>query len=289
MAPETELTSYQAIIDDARKNRGEWVLIERDGPVATVRMNDRESLNALSAPLTVQLLDSLNEVIAEPAIRAVVLTGTDPGFCAGGDQRAIQQVAHPLIDQSEAGVTALWRWIRYQFSGLARAIIRTDKTFIAAVNGPCAGVGMGTALACDLILASERAKFTVAFGRIGLITAVGTSHFLTHRVGYHRAFDLYTSGRILSGQDAYDMGMVNEVLPHERLLPRAYERCEQILSLPEHSVAMIKPLLRSAHDIPWEHSLVAEEFAEPMCFTTRAHRDAVSAFLSRRSGASDGR
>lgn len=290
MAPETELISYQAIIDDARKKRGEWVLIERDGPIATVRMNDRESLNGLNGPLTVQLLDSLNEVIAEPEIRAIILTGTDPGFCAGGDIRAIKQVAHPLIDHSDAGVTSLWRWIRYQFSGLARAIVRTDKSVIAAVNGPCAGVGMGVALAADLILASERAKFVVAFGQVGLITAVGTSHFLTHRLGYHKAFDLYTSGRILSGQEAFDMGIANEVLPHERLMPRARERCEQILSLPEHAVAMVKPLLRSAADIPWEQSLVAEEFAEPMCFSTRAHREAVSAFLSRRSGAGpDGR
>ena len=289
MTQEAERISYQAIIDHAREHRGEWVQVERSGPIATVRMNDRDSLNALSGPLTVQLLDTLNEVIADSSVRAIVLTGTDPGFCAGGDQRAIQQVAHPLIDESDAGVTSLWRWIRYQFSGLARAIIRTDKPVVAAVNGACAGVGMGVALACDIILASERAKFTVAFGRIGLITAVGTSHYLAHRLGYHRAFDLYTSGRVLSGQEAYELGIVNELLPHDRLMGRAMERTEQILSLPEHSVAMIKPLLRTAADIPWEHSLVAEEFAEPMCFTTRAHRDAVSAFLSRRGGSRDGR
>jgi 2-(1,2-epoxy-1,2-dihydrophenyl)acetyl-CoA isomerase len=196
-------------------------------------------------------------------VRTVVLTGSDPAFSAGGDLRLMTEAAHP------------------QFGGVAKLITRTDKAFVAAVNGPAAGVGLAFALACDVLLLSERARIVPAFGKIGLIPEVGTSWLLTRRLGYQRTFELFAAGRILEGEDAYALGLGNAVVAHEQLMGTAAEWCDRIEDLPPHVLAMMKPLLRNAADMTWEQAIAMEEFAEPACFTTRAHRDGVAELLAR--------
>jgi 2-(1,2-epoxy-1,2-dihydrophenyl)acetyl-CoA isomerase len=274
-------TSYVEAVAEARSSDQQLVVVERKAAHALVRMDDPEKLNPLSAELTVQLHDALRELARDEELRAVVLTGTDPAFSAGGDLRLMQDTAHPMVDEGAGGATSAWRWIRMEFGGIARLITRTDKAFVAAVNGAAAGVGLAFALACDLILASERARLVPAFGRIGLIPEVGTSWLLTRRLGYQRTFELFAGGRVLSGDEAERIGLVNAVLPHDELLPAALEWCERIETLPPHVVPMMKPLLRGAADMSWDHAIAMEEFAEPMCFTTTAHREAVAELLSR--------
>ncbi|HEX8854380.1 MAG TPA: enoyl-CoA hydratase/isomerase family protein [Thermoleophilaceae bacterium] len=273
------VTVYEDIVDAARADTRELVRVERDGDHAIVRMDDPESLNALSAPLTLQLHDALAALAADRAIRSIVLTGSDPAFSAGGDLRLMQD-AHEGIDEGDQGATLAWRWIRYQFGGIARLITRTDKAFIAAVNGAAAGVGLAFALACDIVIASERARIVPAFMKIGLLPEVGTSWHLTRRIGYQRTFELFAGGRILSAQEADDLGMVNAVVPHDALMDAALEWCKRISQLPPHALAMTKPLLRNAADMPWEGAITMEELAEPNCFTTTAHRGAVQALLA---------
>jgi 2-(1,2-epoxy-1,2-dihydrophenyl)acetyl-CoA isomerase len=271
---------YAEFVAAAREETERLVVVERDATNAVVRLDDPEALNPLSAPLTVQLLDALNSLAADPGVRTIVLTGTDPAFSAGGDLRLMESYAHPVLEEGEQGATAIWRWIRNQFGGVVRTIARTDKAFVAAVNGPAAGVGLAFALACDLILLSERARIVPAFGRIGLLPEVGTSWLLTRRLGYQKTFELFASGRVLKGAEAYELGLGNELMEHDRLLPAAREWCERIDALPEHVVPMMKPLLRGAADASWEQSLAMEEFAEPATFSTRAHREAVRELLA---------
>jgi 2-(1,2-epoxy-1,2-dihydrophenyl)acetyl-CoA isomerase len=254
--------------------------LQRDGSRAIVRLNDPDKLNPLSAALTVQLRRALTELAADPAVRVVVLTGADPAFSAGGDLRLMRDVAHPMIDEGPDGATGAWEWIRNEFGAIAKLITRTDKTFIAAVNGAAAGVGLSFVLACDLVVASERASFVPAFGRIGLVPEVGQSWLLTRRLGYQRTFELFATGRHLSGREAYELGLVNDVVAHEQLLARAGDWCEQLDRLPPHVSKMMKPLLRNAADMTWEQAIAMEEFAEPMCFTTAGHRTAVEELLA---------
>jgi 2-(1,2-epoxy-1,2-dihydrophenyl)acetyl-CoA isomerase len=246
-------------------------------------MDDPGHLNALGLTLTVQLLDGLSALETDPEIRAIVLTGADPAFSAGGDLRAMQQTVHGLVDRSPEGATAMWRWIRYQFGGVVRLITRSDKVFVAAINGAAAGVGLAFALACDLLVASEQARLVLAFGRIGLVPEVGTSWLLTRRLGYQKTFELFLSGEVLSAREAERLGLVNEVVAPGSELDRALEWCERAGRLPAHALAMTKPLLRGAADMTWEQAIAMEEFAEPMCFTTRAHRDTVRGMLDKRS------
>jgi 2-(1,2-epoxy-1,2-dihydrophenyl)acetyl-CoA isomerase len=271
--------TYEDAITRARGHE-ELVVVERHGAHATVTLDDPEKLNPLSAPLTIQLREALEAVARDPALKAIVITGRDPAFSAGGDLRLMQDTAAPMLNESPEGATDIWRWIRNQFGGIARLIARTDKAFIAAVNGPAAGVGLAFALACDVMLLSDRARIVPAFGRIGLIPEVGTSWLLTRRLGYQRTFGMFASGRQLSAEDAFALGLGNELVPHADLLPAAEKWCERIERLPNHVLEMSKPLLRNAADLTWEQAIAMEEFAEPMCFTTQAHRDGVQELLA---------
>jgi 2-(1,2-epoxy-1,2-dihydrophenyl)acetyl-CoA isomerase len=272
---------YEQVVTEAR-SAPELISIERTGAHAIVTLDDPDRLNPLSAALTVQLHDQLAKLANDPDVRAIVLTGRDPAFSAGGDLRMMVDNARGMLE-SPAGATDIWRWIRNQFGGIARLITRTDKAFIAAVNGPAAGVGLAFALACDVLLLSERARIVPAFGRIGLLPEVGNSWYLTRRLGYQRAFGMFASGEHLSGEQAFGLGLGNELVEHERLLDSARAWCERIERMPAHVIEMSKPLLRQCADMTWEQAIAIEEFAEPMCFTTQAHRDGVDELL-RRSG-----
>ena len=272
--------TYEALVAEAEADPRTLVRVDRAGAVATVTLDDPEKYNVLSAPLTVQLRRHLQALVADRTVRVVVLTGADPAFSAGGDVRLMTKAAGIL--ESDDGAVGLWRWIRQHFGGIARLIAQSDTAFVAAVNGAAAGVGLAFAYACDLLIASERARLVPAFGNIGLVPEVGTSWFLTRRVGYQRAFELFVSGREIGGAEAAAMGLVNHVVPHERLLDEARAWAERIVAAPDAIVSLAKPLLRRAADATWEQAIAMEELAEPMCFTTAGHRAAVAAFLRRR-------
>lgn len=274
---------YDAMIERFRREGADLVTVARppSSACAVVRMNDPARLNALSGPLTVRLRDELEALVADPSLRTIVLTGAGGTFSAGGDLRLMRDTAWPLLASAE-GAPALWRWIRTQFGGIVRLLTQSDKTFIAAVDGSAAGVGLSFALACDLVLLSSRARLHTAFGRIGLVPEVGLSWLLTRRLGHARTFELFLSGEPLTPDEAVRLGLANAVHPPDALEEAALDWCRRIQKVPEHAVRMAKPLLRAAADLSWHHALLTEEFAEPSCFSTTTHREAVSALLSGR-------
>jgi 2-(1,2-epoxy-1,2-dihydrophenyl)acetyl-CoA isomerase len=275
--------SYESWVDQFRAAGEGLVEVRRPRPgCAVVTMNDPRRLNALSGPLAVRLRDELDRLVADPSTRSIVLTGAGGAFSAGGDLRLMRDTAWPLLETPE-GSTALWRWIRHQFGGVVRLIAQSDVPFVAAVDGAAAGVGLAFALACDIILLSSRARLVTAFARIGLLPEVGMSWALTRRIGYQRAFELFLSGEPLAADEAHRLGLASAVCPPDALEAAALAWCDRIAALPPHAVRMAKPLLRAAADQPWPHALVTEELAEPNCFTTAAHRQAVTELLSNRA------
>ncbi|KUH81312.1 MULTISPECIES: enoyl-CoA hydratase/isomerase family protein [unclassified Mycobacterium] len=251
--------------------------VERSDDRAVVTLDEPQRLNVLSAPLVRQLRSALVELDADPDVRAVVLTGADPGFSAGGDLQ-MMDAAIGQLDAPE-GTADVWRWIRREFGGIARLIAGSDTIFVAALNGAAAGVGLAWALTCDLVIASERAVIVPAFGRLGLIPEVGTSWALTRRLGYQGALAFYLRGAHIDARQAQRLGLVQEVVEHDRLLAAADEWCSRICAMPPHTVAMAKPLLRAAADADWADALTLEEFAEPTCFTTAAFAESVRSML----------
>ena len=277
------MTLYQDMLSQGAADGRRLVRVERDGTRAVVTLCDPERLNPLTAGLTVQLQAHLSDLAADPSLRAVVITGQDPAFCAGGDLEMIQSGATAIQAAADpSDTTDAWRWIRRQFGGVVRTMTTTDKIFIAAVNGAAAGVGLAFALACDLIIASDRAVLVPAFGRLGLVPEVGTSWLLTRRLGYHAAMAFYISGRHLGAAEAERLGLVQEVHPHDELLAAADRWCERIGAFPPHALELTKPLLRAAADAPWEQALKLEEYAEANCFSATALPAAAAAVKSRR-------
>jgi len=272
------MTFYEDLVSAGREHSDPVVRVQRGDDRAVVTLDDPDKLNVLSAPLVQQLKTALEELLGDRAIRAIVLTGADPGFCAGGDLRMMADTPAGLA--SAEGATDIWRWIRYEFGAIVRLIARSDVAFIAAINGPAAGVGLAWALTCDLAIASERARIVPAFGRLGLLPEVGTSWAITRRLGYQGAFAYYAGGQQLDAQRARELGLVHEVVAHEQLLIAADAWCTRVCALPAHALAMTKPLLRAAADGSWESTLAMEEFAEPQCFTTGAFQEAVRGMLS---------
>jgi 2-(1,2-epoxy-1,2-dihydrophenyl)acetyl-CoA isomerase len=273
--PESVYRALVAAGDDP--DAPERVRVDHRGERAVVTLHESDRLNVLSAPLVRQLRRALQALDADADVRSVVVTGVDPGFSAGGDLK-MMQIAVEQRDAPE-GVADVWRWIRREFGGIARLIAGSDTIFIAALNGAAAGVGLAWALTCDVVLASERAVIVPAFGRLGLIPEVGTSWALTRRLGYHGALAYYLRGDHIDARTALRLGLVQEVVEHDRLLATADEWCSRIAELPPHAVAMTKPLLRAAADANWNDALTLEEFAEPTCFTTAAFADSVHAML----------
>jgi 2-(1,2-epoxy-1,2-dihydrophenyl)acetyl-CoA isomerase len=280
----TSPTYSEQVATGAAETR-ELVTVDHRSDRAVVTLRDPGKRNVLSAGLVFQLKAVLTELAGDRAVRAVVLTGEDPAFSTGGDLRMMESAIARLADPAdEQGAADIWRWIRLEFGAIVRLIARTDKAFIAALNGPAAGVGLAFALTCDVAIAAEDAVLVPAFGRLGLIPEVGTSWALTRALGYRGAFAFYVAGRHMTAAEAQAHGLVGEVVPHDRLLAVADEWCDRICALPEHALNLTKPLLRATADQPWEQALVTEEFAEPMCFTTRAFADGVAAVTAATAG-----
>lgn len=253
------------------------VRVEHRGDRAVVTLDEPQRLNVLSAPLVRQLRRALTALDADADVRSVVLTGADPGFSAGGDLRMMGAAVDSL--SAPEGTADVWRWIRREFGGIARLVAGSDTIFVAALNGAAAGVGLAWALTCDLVIASERAVIVPAFGRLGLIPEVGTSWALTRRLGYQGALAYYLRGEHIDANEAHRLGLVQEVVPHDRLLAVADEWCSRVADMPPHAVEMAKPLLRAAADAGWGDALTLEEFAEPTCFTTAAFAESVRTML----------
>lgn len=271
---------YEDLIEEGAATTERRVEVDRRDDRAVVTLHEPERLNVLSAGLVFQLRAALEELVADRAVRSIVLTGADPGFSAGGDLRMMALAEEHLADEDE-GAADIWRWIRREFGGVARLIARSDTAFVAALNGPAAGVGLAWALTCDVVVASDRAVIVPAFGRLGLLPEVGTSWALTRALGYQGAFAYFAGGEHLDAHRAHELGLVQEVVAHEDLLAAADRWCDRIAKLPPHALEMAKPLLRAAADATWDHSLTMEEFAEPACFTTAAFQGNVRRLLAK--------
>jgi 2-(1,2-epoxy-1,2-dihydrophenyl)acetyl-CoA isomerase len=273
-------TMYRDLVAEGDANNAPHrVRVDRDDDRALITLSDAERLNVLSAPLVRQLRAALEQHARDPDLRSIVLTGEDPAFSAGGDLRMMDDALAHLSDPP--GTTDIWRWIRDEFGAIARLIAHSDTTFIAAINGAAAGVGLAWALTCDIAIASERAVIVPAFGRLGLLPEVGTSWALTRRLGYQGAYAYYLRGEHIDAETALQLGLLQEVVPHDTLLEAAGEWCDRVSAMPAHAMEMTKPLLRAVADASWDGAIALEEFAEPSCFTTQAFAAAVQGMLAR--------
>jgi 2-(1,2-epoxy-1,2-dihydrophenyl)acetyl-CoA isomerase len=213
--------------------------VEQRGPVRWLRLDRPERRNALTVELVTRLADAVEEAGADPAVRAVALTGAPPAFCAGGDLADLGAVA-------ERGALAVSDVVYGRFHRLVRALGEVPVPVVAAVNGPALGAGLDLALACDLRIASEQAVFASSWISVGLVPGMGGAHLLTRAVGSTRASEMVLLGRQVPADRALDWGLVNEVVPADVLEARVDELGAAFAGLSVAGLAQSKASLRRA-------------------------------------------
>ena len=248
----------------------ETIIVEQKDMVATITLNLPEKLNALDLVMREELKAAFWEIAKAADVKAVVVTGAGRAFCAGGDITTMQNVGSP------AGRDRL-----KNVQQLVRAMVTLEKPILAAVNGPAIGAGFNIALACDLILASDKAKFSEAFAKIGLIPDMGGFYFLPLRIGVHRAKELMMTGRMVDAQEAASMGLINRLVPHEQLMETALEMARDLARGASRSHAMIKAAL-NRWPAGLEEILEIEANMQAVCFETRDFKEGMQAFLEKR-------
>ncbi|AXG54269.1 enoyl-CoA hydratase [Streptomyces lincolnensis] len=247
-----------------------------DGQVSYLTLNRPEALNALTPGQRDQLIELLARASADPDVRAVVLTGTGRGFCAGADLRGASTGGERV-----AGDVA--RTLRLGAQRLIAAVLDCEKPVIAAVNGTAAGLGAHLAFACDLVLAAESARFIEVFVRRGLVPDGGGAYLLPRLVGPQRAKELMFFGDALTAADAERLGLVNRVVPDAELDKTARAWAERLAAGPTRALALTKQLVNASLDTDRAGAFAAEAAAQEINMTTVDAREGVASFVERRS------
>ncbi|MET9437765.1 enoyl-CoA hydratase-related protein [Streptomyces sp. NPDC006551] len=239
-------------------------------------------MNAVTRDQRERIIALLGDASADPGVRAVVLTATGRGFCAGADLRGA-----PASGERVPGDVA--RTIRLGAQRLIGAVLDCEKPVIAAVNGTAAGIGAHLAFACDLVLAAESARFIEVFVRRGLVPDGGGAYLLPRLVGPQRAKELMFFGDALPAADARTMGLVNRVVAAEELEKTAREWAERLARGPTRALALTKQLVNASLDADRASAFAAEAAAQEINMATRDANEGVASFVERRTPRYEGR
>lgn len=258
----------------------EQIEVERRDGVALLTLHRPERLNAWTPRMSVELADAVERANQDPEVGAIVLTGAGRGFCAGADMEATFQTrlggADPGDDTAggEGGLPRGLDWV---------AQVRAAKPMLAAVNGAAVGVGLTMILPCDVIVASERARFGMFFVKMGLVPELASTHFLVQRMGFGRASEMCLSGRLYGAEEAHRQGLADRLVAHDALLDETLALAREIGANPAPQLRMIKQLLTrngSATDLVDVQR--SETALLRQCWETPEHKEAVRAFLEKR-------
>ena len=265
-------------------------LIEtHDAGICTLTMNRPEARNAMSGPMMDKLNEAIPRVAADTSVRLVVLTGAGGAFCAGGDVKGF--ASSPGDGDHRSAVTSLEERVHNLRRGmeLSRWLHEMPKPTLAVIPGPAAGAGLSLALACDLRFALDTAKITTAFSKIGASGDYGGSYFLPSLVGAAKARELYFTADIITGQEAYNMGLVTKVAPAETFEAQASAYASYLAGLPTVALGYMKKNLNLAQSGTLTDVFDREAMHMMRCFMTEDHKAASQAFVNKQPPVFKGR
>ena len=250
--------------------------------VATLTLNRPDRLNALSSPIMEGLLEALPRLAADGQVGVIVLTGAGRAFCAGGD---VKRMADEPDERNAPDAVARLR-ARMEISRLLHEI---PKVTIAMVNGPAAGAGLAMALACDLRIAGESARFVTAFAKVGFSGDFGGSYFLSKLVGTGKARELYFTAEPLDAAQALALGIANRVVPDAELGPATMEFARKLAAGPRIALGAMKQNFNAAESGTLSHLLDLEARRQIETGNTEDHKEAARAFVEKRAPVFRGR
>jgi len=255
------------------------LLIEKKDGIAKVTLNRPEVLNAFSIEMREGLGILFENFAQDETVRVVIITGAGKAFCAGGDIKGWGD----LKDENR----------RNLIIGLAhkavKAITALEKPVIAMVNGDAVGAGCNLALACDMIIAAETARFGEVFVRLGLGPDWGGAYFLPRLIGLAKAKELLFMGKIISAAEAERIGLINQVVPAEQLEDTVMKLAKQLAQSATKAIGMMKIFLHKAWQMDLATALEYEAFVQSECIRTEDHQEAVKAFLEKKKPVFKGR
>ena len=253
-----------------------FLLFERDGAVVTLTMNRPAERNALTtAEQFAEFPEVCERIRRDPTVRAVVLTGAGPAFCAGGNVMDMRDKTG-LFEGNPHDIRNRYR------SGIQRiplAIYELEVPTIAAVNGPAVGAGCDLACMCDIRIASERAMFAESFVKLGIIPGDGGAWFLPRTVGMSKAAEMTFTGDPVTAQEARSSGLVSKVVPAEQLMDEARALARRIAANPGTAVRMAKRLLRAGQSVSLDTLLEMSAAFQAIAHHTPEHEEAVARFF----------
>ncbi len=256
--------------------------------VCTLTMNRPEARNAMSGPMMAALNEAVPRVAADKNVRAVVLTGAGGAFCAGGDVKGFasegsgkSNVEPPSLEERVHGLRSAME--------LSRLLHEMPKPTLAVIPGAAAGAGLSLALACDLRFALDTAKITTAFSKIGASGDYGGSYFLPYLVGAAKAKELYFSADVISGQEAYQMGLVNKVASADTFEAEAKAYAEHLASLPTVAIGYMKKNINASQHGSLSDVFDLEAMHMMRCFMTEDHKQAALAFVNKQQPVFNGK
>ncbi|HEV8519322.1 MAG TPA: enoyl-CoA hydratase-related protein [Burkholderiales bacterium] len=246
------------------------VVVERPAEsVALIRINRPEARNALNMEVRKLLAQHMTELGNDNAVRCIVLTGNDKSFAAGADIKEMSGVG--TVDMILRDSLKLWR-----------ALAACPKPVIAAVNGFALGGGCEIAMTCDIIIAGESARFGQPEVKIGITPGGGGTQRLTRAVGKYKAMKICLTGELFGAKEAFDMGLVSEVVPDAEVEKRALEMAKQIAALAPLAVQQIKEVILAGQDASLETGLRLEAKAIQLMFSTHDQKEGMAAFIEKR-------
>ena len=254
----------------------EFILSEVDGPVGVVTLNRPKVLNALSPELIGEVTDALGEMGREESVRAVVLTGGARVFAAGADIGDMAE--RGPVDQLQRDQTGRWA-----------AISALTKPLIAAVNGYALGGGCELALMCDLIVAGDSARFGQPEINLGIIAGAGGTQRWPRTAGKYVAMEVNLTGQAITAQRAYQLGLVNRVVPAEMTIEVAKRLARSIAEKPPLAARLVKESVNQALETPLQQGLAVERRNFYFLFATEDQKEGMRAFLEKRRGHFKGR
>lgn len=269
---------------DASK-KYETLLVERDRGVVTITFNRPKSKNSVNGVMWVELIEVLNEIQHNGDDRVVVFTGAGNEFCSGADLSSIGS----REGQTKARQHGHYYYSMREVSTAILAIHRLPQPTIAKVRGVAVGVGCNIAFGCDLVVASDNARFSEIFSKRGLSLDGGGSWVLPRRIGMHKAKELAFFADILSAEEADRFGLLNRVVPDAQLDAFVGDWCDRLLALPPIALAQSKRMLNNAMQVTMEEALDDEGIAQSVNFSTKDTAEAISAWIQKRTPTFKGR
>ena len=251
--------------------------------IAVITLNRPEAMNALTHKTHAELYQAIEEANRDSNIRVIVLTGAGRGFCSGDDVKVIFRAGEGYsAEEEQRRREEQLGWLQGgTLGGGGRILLHINKPSIAAVNGAAVGYGCDLTLMCDMRVASDRARFGEVFLRVGLIPDEAQV-LLPRLVGLAKAYELILTTDIIDANEAYRIGLVNKVVPHEQLLPAAMELATKIASKPPISVQLAKEGIRRGLKMPLEEFSQWHSFAFTYCQGTEDHQEGSKAFVEKR-------